>query len=147
MSTIPPKDLLNRAFRLGYFLHGERDTAVQIAVRAVNKLQLAATAQGKRLYYRLTGRTDARRKARSKVTLSEPHLLQRLVFVESEEYERQKEQNVIAPASAADRPAHESDLVIYFVKHLVRITTKRNSFYVTLGLSRLLYNYTTAETM
>jgi len=29
----------------------------------------------------------------------------------------------------------------------VRIATKRNSFYVTLGLSRLLYNYSTPETM
>ena len=37
--------------------------------------------------------------------------------------------------------------MVYFIKHLVRITTKRNSFYVTLGLSRLLYNYTTPETM
>ena len=33
-----------------------------------------------------------------------------------------------------------------FSKHLVRITTNA-LFYVTLGLSRLLYNYTTAETM
>jgi hypothetical protein len=38
-------------------------------------------------------------------------------------------------------------LLIHFIKHLVRVTTRRNSFYVTLGLSRLLYNYTTAETM
>ena len=30
---------------------------------------------------------------------------------------------------------------------MVRITARRNSFYVTLGLSRLLYNYSTAETM
>jgi hypothetical protein len=37
--------------------------------------------------------------------------------------------------------------VVYFIKHLVRITSRRNSFYVTLGLSRLLYNYTTPETM
>lgn len=147
MNSVSPDDLLNRAFRLGYFLHGERNVAVQIAVRAMNKLQLAATAQGKRLYYRLTGRADTRRKARSKVTLSEPHLLQRLVFVESEEYERQKERAATTQAGADDQPARESDLVIYFVKHLVRITTKRNSFYVTLGLSRLLYNYTTAETM
>ena len=37
--------------------------------------------------------------------------------------------------------------MIHFVKHLVRKTTKRNSFYVTLGLGRLLHSYTTAETM
>src|SRR4029077_2836006 len=44
-------------------------------------------------------------------------------------------------------PARQTDLVVFFIKHLVRITTKRNSFYVTLGLSRLLYNYSTTETM
>jgi len=38
-------------------------------------------------------------------------------------------------------------LVIHFVKHLTKKTIKRNSFYVTLGLSRLLHSYTTAETM
>src|SRR5437870_5768851 len=107
MSIVSPDDLLNRAFRLGYFLHGERNVAVQIAARAMNKLELASSAQGRRLYYRLTGRTDARRKARSKVTLSEPHLLQRLVFVESEEYERQKEHDAISPARTGSRSARE----------------------------------------
>jgi hypothetical protein len=146
MITISPDDLPNRAFQLAYFLHRERKTAVEIATRALNKLQLAATAQGKRLYYRLTGRPDAR-KARSKVSLGEPHLLQRLVYVESEQYERLKEAAGLAGQTNGAIPARQSDLVIFFIKHLVRITTRRNSFYVTLGLSRLLYNYTTAETM
>jgi len=147
MSKISPEELPNRAFQLAYFLHCERKTATEIATRALNKLQLAATAQGKRLYYRLTGRADAR-KARSKVSLGEPHLLQRLVYVESEEYERRKEAAAQdSQAQTAITPARQTDLVVYFIKHLVRITTKRNSFYVTLGLSRLLYNYTTPETM
>src|SRR6185295_867464 len=147
MSIIPRDEFPNRAFQLAYFIHRERKTALEITTRALNKLQLAATAQGKRLYYRLTGRADTRR-ARSRVSMGEPHLLQRLVYVESEEYERRKEaaaQNIQADDGAA--PANRSDLVVYFIKHLVRITTRRNSFYVTLGLSRLLYNYTTPETM
>ena len=95
MSTISPDELPNRAFQLAYFLHCERNIALEIATRALNKLQLAATAQGKRLYYRLTGRLDAR-KSRSKVSLGEPHLLQRLVYVESEQYERLKEAAALA---------------------------------------------------
>jgi hypothetical protein len=147
MSIISREEFPNRAFQLAYFIHRERRTAVEIATRALNKLQLAATAQGKRLYYRLTGRADAR-KARSKVSMGEPHLLQRLIYVESEEYERQKEAAGLDPQSHSETmPARHSDLVVYFIKHLVRITARRNSFYVTLGLSRLLYNYTTAETM
>src|SRR6185295_16198280 len=99
MSIIPRDEFPNRAFQLAYFIHRERKTALEITTRALNKLQLAATAQGKRLYYRLTGRADAR-KARSKVSMGEPHLLQRLVYVESEEYERRKE------AAAQDAQAH-----------------------------------------
>ena len=147
MNPISPDEFPNRAFQLAYFLHRERKTALEIATRALNKLQLAATAQGKRLYYRLTGRADAR-KARSKVSMGEPHLLQRLVYVESEEYERRKEAAAQNPQTNNGAiPARQSDLVVFFIKHLVRITTRRNSFYVTLGLSRLLYNYTTPETM
>jgi hypothetical protein len=147
MSIIPREEFPNRAFQLAYFIHRERKTALAITTRALNKLQLAATAQGKRLYYRLTGRADAR-KARSKVSMGEPHLLQRLIYIESEEYERQKEAASLDPQSLSETmPARHSDLVVYFIKHLIRITTRRNSFYVTLGLSRLLYNYTTAETM
>jgi hypothetical protein len=71
------------------------------------------------------------------VLLGEAHLLQRLVYVESETYERQKEQRGLSD---------EEDMIVHFIKHLVRITIKRNSFYVTLGLSRLLHNYTTSET-
>jgi hypothetical protein len=147
MPIISRDEFPNRAFQLAYFIHRERMTAVEIATRALNKLQLAATAQGKRLYYRLTGRADAR-KARSKVSMGEPHLLQRLIYIESEEYERQKEAASLDPQSHSETvPVRHSDLVVYFIKHLIRITTRRNSFYVTLGLSRLLYNYTTAETM
>src|SRR6185369_497930 len=98
MTRIAPDELPNRAFQLAYFLHRERKTAAEIATRALNKLELAAVAQGKRLYYRLTGRADAR-KARSKVSLGEPHLLQRLVYVESEEYERRRETAAQIPGS------------------------------------------------
>jgi hypothetical protein len=151
MTRLSQDELANRAFQLAYFLQCEQKAATEIATRALNKLELAASAQGKRLYYRLTGRLRGEayvRKARSKVSLGEPHLLQRLVYVESEEYERRKEAAAQNPDEGLETsPARQSDLVVHFIKHLVRITTKRNSFYVTLGLSRLLYNYTTPETM
>ena len=151
MTTISPDELANRAFELAYFLHRERKTATEIATRALNKLEVAAASQGKRLYYRLTGRLTNgphSRKARSKVSMGQPHLLQRLVYVESEEYERRKEAAAQGSQThPGTSPARTSDLVVFFIKHLVRITTKRNSFYVTLGFSRLLYNYTTPETM
>lgn len=128
---------------------------MQIVAAATLKLNVAMAAQSKRLYYVPVGRfsrvesrrTDA---IRNKALFSDVHLLQRLVYVESEPYERQKERAAqLAPPDvhAAGDPTSEEDLLVYFIKHLVRITTKRNSFYVTLGVSRLLHSYSTLETM
>ncbi|HKR58653.1 MAG TPA: hypothetical protein VJS64_02880 [Pyrinomonadaceae bacterium] len=139
-TSSPLEESLARAFEIAYFIHGDKTTALIISAEAMAKLEVAATAQYKRLYYTLTGR-DGGERSRTKVSVSELHLLQRLVYVESEPHERRAEQ-----ASLPFTP-DEEDMLIYFIKHLVQITTKRNSFYVTLGLGRLLHNYSTAETM
>ena len=128
-------ELLNKAFQLAYLIIGDRTTAIRIALAAMDNLKVAASVQDRRQAYLPSGRVDARA-ARTKVSLSELHILQRLVYIESELYERLLEQQ---------KGVQEADLLIHFIKHLVRMTTKRNSFYVSLGLSRLLYNYTTAE--
>jgi hypothetical protein len=135
------EESLARAFRLAYFIHGDREAALNIAAEALAKLEVAAAAQDKRLYYTPTGRAARAERFRTKVSVGEAHLLQRLVYVESEPYERRAEQ-----APNGESP-DEEDMLIYFIKHLVRITVRRNSFYVTLGLGRLLHNYSTAETM
>ncbi|MBI3949282.1 MAG: hypothetical protein HY314_02340 [Acidobacteria bacterium] len=139
------RESLRRAFQLAYFIHGDRALAIRIVADALTRLEMALAAQDKRLYYTpngrlLLGHSNAQR-FRSKVSMSELHLLQRLVYVASERYERQQEQ------SSDGTPLDEDDMTIRFIKHLMRITVRRNSFHVTLGLSRLLYNYGTAETM
>jgi len=147
--------VLNKAYRLAYFLHQDKGIATRIVAAATLKLNVAMAVQSKRLYYIPVGRfsrgesrrTDA---IRNKALFSDLHLLQRLVYVESEPYERQKERAAqVAPSDvpAVGDPASEEDLLVYFIKHLVRITTKRNAFYVTLGVSRLLHSYSTLETM
>jgi hypothetical protein len=124
---------LEKAFQLGFFIHGDVEIAKQIAFNAMNKLEVASNAQYKRFYYTLEARNS-----RNKVSMNDLQLLQRLVYVESESFEKEKE--------FTDQ-ATEKDLLVYFVKHLIRITLKRNSFYVTLGLSRILHNYGTNEAM
>jgi hypothetical protein len=149
------EEVLNKAYRLAYFLHQDKGIAIRIVAAATLKLNVAMAVQSKRLYYIPVGRfapgesrrTDA---IRNKALFSDLHLLQRLIYVESEPYERQKESAVMAgsPSARADsESASEEDLLVYFIKHLVRITTKRNTFYVTLGVSRLLHSYSTLETM
>ena len=136
-------EMLNKAFALAYFIHGDRRIALRITTEAMAKLEVATTAQYKRLYYRPTGRSSHQQgdAKRSKVSFSDLHLLQRLVYIESEQHEKQKEQ-------AGDSVSiNEEDMIIHFIKHLVKITLRRNSFYVALGLSRLLHNYSTPEAM
>jgi hypothetical protein len=149
------EEVLNKAYRLAYFLHQDKGTAIRIVADATLKLNVAMAVQSKRLYYIPVGRFsrgESRRTdgIRNKTLFSDLHLLQRLIYGESEPYEHQKERVAMAgpPGVCADCiPATEDDLLVYFIKHLVRITTKRNAFYVTLGVSRLLHSYSTLETM
>ena len=142
MKNVPSTDeLLNRAYALAHFILGERGAALRAAAGAAAKLDVAAAAQAKRHYYAPTGRLFARR-ARTKVSVDGPRLLQRLVYVETEIFERESEEGGASRGGPGGR-----EMLVRFVKHLVRVTTRRNSFYVTLGLSRLLYSYRTAEVM
>ncbi len=129
-------ELLNKAFQLAYLIVGDRTTAIRVALAAMDNLKVASSEQDRRQAYLPAGRAETRA-ARTKVSLSDIHLLQRLVYIESELYERLLEQQ--------EGTLRQTDLLIHFIKHLVRLTTKRNSFYVSLGLNRLLYNYSTAE--
>ena len=131
-------ELLNKAFQLAYLIVGDRMAAVRIALAAMDNLKVASSVQDKRNSYMPTG-GPASRAARTKVSLSKTHILQRLVYVESEIYERLRER--------PDGSERQEDLIISYIKHLVRVATKRNSFYVSLGLGRLLYDYTTSEAM
>jgi hypothetical protein len=155
VNRVSTEEVLNKAYRLAYFLHQDKGVAMRIVAAATLKLNVAMAVQSKRLYYIPVGRFshgESRRTDgfRNKALFSDLHLLQRLVYSESEPYERQKEGAAIAEPSGVCTdcvPASEEDLLVYFTKHLVRITTKRNAFYVTLGVSRLLHNYSTLETM
>ncbi len=137
--------MLEKAFGLAYFINGDKEQARRVVVGAMTKLQVATAAQNKRRYYIPHGRSLPERSStegfRSKVSFGQLHLLQRLIYIESEPYEIQREQGRGATT------LRQEDLLVHFIKHLVRIGIKRNSFYITLGLNRLLYDYTTAETM
>lgn len=131
---------LERAYQLAFFILGNREAAEQIAVAAVDRLQVSLATQDRRYYYipqsssRQLGRSSG---ARSKVNFNELHLLQRLVYDETEPKERAQQS-----AGFDDRR-----LLIFYLKHLVRITIKRNSFYVSLGVTRFLHRYSITEAM
>ena len=83
------------------------------------------------------------RRQRSKVFLSSVQLLQGLVYCESEPYEMCQETSAGEDANLLGA----EDLLVRYVKHLVRISLWRNSLYVTLALCKFLYRYSTEETM
>ncbi|MBV9957951.1 MAG: hypothetical protein JO360_05990 [Acidobacteria bacterium] len=145
MNNLSMEELLNKAFSLACFILGERDAALRTVAEAMARLDVTTAAQGKRLYYKPSGTAwlgqEKADRYRNKVLFSETHLLQRLVYIASEPYEERSEETMAASEGG------QREMLIHYLKHLVRITTRRNSFYVTLGISRLLYNYTTAETM
>jgi hypothetical protein len=122
------EEKLRRAFQLAYFILREEQAAVRATREAVSALDVTLVRQDKRIHY-LPGH-------RTKVSLGELQMLQRLVYFASEAEERRQE----------ERGVTEASLVTRFLKHLVYITVCRNSFFVALGLGRLLHNYTTPET-
>jgi hypothetical protein len=136
---VPEEDLLETAFELAYFIHRDRRTAADISLAAMQKLEVAAVAQLRRLYYKGRGEGSGR-PGRFKPSWADRHLLQRLVYFESEKWERLQEER--DPGSVT-----EEDYLLRFVKHLSQITMKRSSFYASIAIGRILHAYSTADTM
>jgi hypothetical protein len=126
------ESLWEKAFQLAYFIVADRASAYQIAGAAVEKLDAQRCREKRRFYWRFR-KTRLRTR---RITRTDEDRLQWLVYVESEHYEKEQERN--------DHQS-ETDMVIRYIKHLVQMTTGASSFYVNVGLNRLLRNYSTPE--
>lgn len=130
--TEVPPELLRDGFNLAYFILPDRSTAIDILVRAVEKVRVRSRREIKRLYWRdKHAESPVRRIART-----DRDVLQWLIMVESEQEERVQEQ----AGNASQR-----SMVIRYLKHLAQITTALSSFYVNVGMTRLLHSYSTSE--
>jgi hypothetical protein len=127
-----PLQLLQAGFQLAYFIFPDRSAAIDIVVRALERLRVRSRREIKRLYWRdKHAERPVRRIARSDVDM-----LQWLIMFESDEDEKAQE--------LAGNPSLRS-MAIRYIKQLVQVTTALSSFYVNVGLTRLLRNYSTAE--
>lgn len=126
------EDLWDKAFQLAFFIVPDRAQAHEIAGRAIEKLGVQRTRERRRIYWRIR---NVKLRIR-RITRTDEDALQWLVYLEAEAFEKEQEQG--------DRQT-EIDMVIRYVKHLVQLTTGASSFYVNVGLNRLLRNYTTPE--
>lgn len=130
--TGAPAEVLQRGFELAYFLVPDRPTAVDVLIRALEKVRVGSRRELKRLYWRdKHADRPVRRIARSDVDM-----LQWMIMFESEQDEKAQERTYA--------PSVES-MVVRYIKHLVQITTALSSFYVNIGVTRLLHNYSTSE--
>lgn len=127
---------LNKAFQLAHSIYRHKEEDRKIALTIVWEALIGVGV-------RLMAQNEADRHAPekpTKVRWSTLQWFQILIYCKSEAYERQQEADNKASLS-------EEDMIIRYVKHLILTTCRRNSFHITLGLSRLLYEYSAAETM
>lgn len=126
------EDLLEKGFQLAHFLSSDRETAIQVLTAALDKVNAQHGYESKRAYWR-----DKYLKRRIyRIARNQADVLQWLIYFESEQHERQQERLGLQT---------ENDLVTRYVKFLVQTATARSSFYVCVGVQRLLFHYSTGE--
>jgi hypothetical protein len=129
-------DSLNQAFRLAHSIYcfrpSDRTTALEIVAEALRALEVRLLAQHE------ADRHDPQKP--TKVRWNTLQWFQLLIYFKSEPYEKQQETKHAASLSG-------EDMIIRYIKHLILTTSRRNSFHISLGMSRLLYDYSAAETM
>jgi len=107
--------------------------AIGILIGAMNKLRAQLGREKKRTYWR----DKYMKRWITSVTRGDVDTLQWLIYLESDAYLRPHEQS--------DRLSTRG-LIIGYIKNIVQLTTPMSSFHVSVGVSRLLYGYDTAET-
>jgi hypothetical protein len=124
---------MRKGFQLACFIIPDRSIAIRVLRDALHRLQIQHSREQKRTYWR-----DKYLKRRmTRIVRNQEDTFQWLIYLGTEDHERQQEE--------ADRQ-NTRDMVIRYVKYLVQTTTVMSSFYVAVGLHRLLHNYSTPET-
>jgi hypothetical protein len=126
------EDLLEKGFQLAYFILPSRSLALRILAGALNKLKTQQGRENRRTYWR----DKYLKRGITRITREQGDTLQWLIFYESDQFEIEQEES---------RAATLKDMVIRYIKSLVRMTSAMSSFHVNIGLHRLLHNYSTLE--
>lgn len=130
------QDDFQKAVSIARFLHRDESIATTIVLRAVAQLEGARETQDKRSYY--YARRDACEARPYKLKLATTHLLQKLVFTESERFEL---------ASERDGDITERDMRVRYLKHLILLSIGRNAFYASIAVACVLYDYSIRDAM
>lgn len=133
------------AFELAYFIHASKEVAFFVAEDALDSLAstLCHQEKNRKPPARLQGFLkwgERARPVRKTARLDEQQMLQWLVYKHSETWERKTEEGkgLYLPT--------EEDMVVRYVAHLVFLTTRSGSFYVTLAVGSLLHQFNRRST-
>jgi hypothetical protein len=126
------EDFLEKGFQLAYFIFPSRSLAIRILTGALNKLKAQRGREHRRTYWR----DKYLKRGITRITREEADTLQWLIFYESDQYETEQEESHAATLT---------EMVIRYIKSLVRMTSAMSSFHVNIGLHRLLHKYSTLE--
>lgn len=124
------------AYHLAWFIHRDKSLALKIVKESIDSLEAFARLQDKR-----RKKAPQQREVRNQVLLSDRHLLQLLVYLKSERYEKEQEQSAAAAALS------EEDMIVRFIEYLAGFAFYHNPFYAALGIASVLHCYTTTEAM
>ena len=133
------------AYDLAYFIHVNKETACFVAEDALDHLPVMLGKQGS--YRKPSGLLsgfwkggERSRPIRRTIKLSEPQMLQWLVYHHSESWERETErgEGLYLPT--------EEDMIVRYLEHLVFTTLRLGSFYVSLAICQLLHEFDRRQT-
>jgi hypothetical protein len=133
MNRLDQSESLEKGFQLAYFIAQDRPSAIEILAGALDKLSIQCRREKRRFYWRYS---HARQPIR-RITHQDLDAFQWLIMLESGPCEKAQELR----GKGSPR-----DMVVRYIKHLVQITMSMSSFYVCVGMNRLLYSYSTSET-
>src|SRR5690348_6923452 len=131
INRLDQNESLEKGFELAYFISQDRPSAIEILAGALDKLSIQCRREKRRFYWRYS---HARQPIR-RITRQDLDAFQWLIMLESEPCEKAQEL----------RGRHSPrDMVVRYIKYLVQITMSMSSFYVCVGMNRLLYSYSTS---
>lgn len=135
--SIPTARQIDRVFQLGYVITGDPAAALNIAAKAADGWERTVKEQ----------RTRPRSKVhperlRQKLIMNTEHALQFLTYKLCEPVEKAQERDYLKGTLMI----HEHFFIIRYIKYLLCKSVPHRSFHVSVGLCRLLYDYTKRET-
>lgn len=134
-TSLPDKESYARAFELAFFLLGDKRLAEFIAREVSLKLNLDFRLMKK-------GRESYKAESFYRVKLNKVLMLDKMVYTKVREHEPV---SLRADGGGGGLQVDERTMIVRYISEIVSDSLNRDSFYLAIGLLRILFNYETEE--